>query len=139
MQESTSKIWRKTIHLEDTPLEIFMVSDGGCYLSQAQVLEAISQEDSGNLTSEEQNSIRPGSSSKYFKALLDNGFELDQAQGKLDLEETCLPTNPVSFDVACRYWHQSSIAGNEKAQALIVALMTRNISRLADQAFDPAN
>ena len=139
MQESTSKIWRKTIHLEDTPLEIFMVSDGGCYLSQAQVLKAISQEDSDNFTSEEQNSIRPGSSSKYFKALLENGLIQNQAQGKLDLEETCLPINPVSFDVACLYWHKSAMAGNEKAQGLMVALMTRNISRLADQAFDPAN
>ena len=139
MKESTPKIWCKTIYLADTSLEIFIVSDGGCYLSQAQVFEAISQEDSGNLTSKEPNSIRPGSSSKYFKALLDNGFELDQSQGKLDLEEACLPINPVSFDVACRYWHKSAIAGNEKAQALIVALMTRNISRLADQAFESAN
>ncbi|MDJ0747674.1 MAG: hypothetical protein QNJ32_30665 [Xenococcaceae cyanobacterium MO_167.B27] len=145
MQESTPKIWCKTIYLADIPLEIFMISDGGCYLSQAQVFEAISQDDSGdleegmyNLTLLQPNSIRPGSSSKYFKALFDNGFELDQAQGKLDLESACLPINPVSFDVACLYWHKSAMAGNEKAQVLVAAMMNRTICRLADQAFDPA-
>ena len=77
MQESTQKSWCKTIYLADTPLDIFMLPDGGCCLSQAQVLGVTAQEDSGDLEALEQNSIRPGSNSKYFKALSNNGFKLD--------------------------------------------------------------
>lgn len=137
MQESTSKIWCKTIYLADTPLDIFILPDGGCCLNQSQVLEAISQEDSGDLTSLEPNSIRPGSSSKYFKALSNNGFKLDHSEEKLSLTEVDKPINPVFLDVACLYWQKSAMSGNEKAQRLVIAMMNRTICQLADEAFDP--
>ncbi len=136
MQESTSKIWCKTIYLADTPLDIFILPDGECYLSQAQVLQVTAQDDGSDLEALEQNSIRPGSNSKYFKALSNNGFKLDLSSEKLSLREVDKPINPVSLDVACLYWHKSAMAGNEKAQKLIVAMMNRTVYRLADEAFD---
>ncbi|MDJ0533198.1 MAG: hypothetical protein QNJ70_12000 [Xenococcaceae cyanobacterium MO_207.B15] len=127
MSQSTYKAERRTIYLGDIPLEIAMLPNGDYCLSQTQVAAAIDKD---------QNSIRRFYASKYFKAISDNGFELDHFQEKLVLEGSNKPINPVSIDVAYLYWQKWAVAGNKKAQQLCLALGKHSLYDLADAEFN---
>ncbi len=127
MSQSTYKAERRTIYLGNIPLEIAMLPNGDYCLSQTQVAGVIDKD---------QNSIRRFYASKYFKAIFDNGFELDHFQEKLVLEGSNKPINPVSIDVAYLYWQKWAIAGNKKAQQLGLALGKHSLYDLADEEFN---
>ncbi len=127
MSQSIYKAQRRTIHLGDFPLEVAMLPNGEYRLSQTQVAGVIDKA---------QNSIIQFLRSKYFKAIFTNGFELYKSEEKLLIEGSNKPISPIPIKVASLYWQKWAVAGNEKAQRLVLASLDRNISDLADEAFN---
>ena len=127
MEQSTYKAERRTIYLGDFPLEVAMLPNGDYCLSQSQVAGVIDKF---------QSSINYFLGSKYFKATWGKAFELTKLPQTLSVEGANKPINPISIKVACLYWHKWAAAGNKKAEQLVWASLDRNISDLADKAFN---
>ncbi len=127
MSQSTYKAERRTIYLGDIPLEVAMLPNGDYCLSQTQVAGAIDKD---------RNSVLRFFNSKYFKSLIDKGFQCYHFEETSLIEGGRTPIKPVSLDVACLYWQKWAAAGNEKAQSLVIALLKHSLYDLADRAFN---
>ena len=135
MEQSTYKAERRTIYLGDFPLEVAMLPNGDYCLSQSQVAGARREADLFEID-KFQSSINYFLGSKYFKATWGKAFELTKLPQTLSVEGANKPINPISIKVACLYWHKWAAAGNKKAEQLVWASLDRNISDLADKAFN---
>lgn len=117
------KAERRTIPLGDFLLDVYKVPSGEYRLSQTQVTTAIGKPES---------SFREFLRSKSPEALPHKGFKA----GKLPVEDSKFPINPIPIRVATAYWTKEAIAqGNQVAIRFLGACAVENIERRADKAF----
>lgn len=110
----------RTIYLGETSLKVAPLANGDYRLSQTEVAEAISLEP---------NSISQFFESQYFQALSDKSFDLEKSEEPLLIEGSNQPINPISINLASLYWQTWAIAGNEKAQGLVVAMLQHTLQK----------
>ena len=118
----TSKAQRRTIHIGDTRMEVAMLPNGSYVFSQSEVTEVVDKPEI---------SIRRFSGSKWLKSMPELHSEFDT----LSIEGSNRPIAPISPEVAALYWQKCAAQGNEKAQALVIALVKRSLYDIADEAF----
>ena len=122
----TSKAQRRTIHIGDISLEVAMLPDSTYRLSYAQTTEVVNKDRSSMLRF---------CQSKYLKTLLGEDFQGCSFSDEVFIEGAPRPITPVTFDLACLYWQKCAAQGNEKARALVVALLKRSLYDMADEVF----
>ena len=110
----------RTIYLGETPLSVAMLANGDYRLSQKEVASAIALE---------LDSISQLFESQYFKALSDQILESDFSEEPLWIEGSNKPIKPISIGLACLYWQKWAIAGNKKAQGLVVAMVQHSLQK----------
>ncbi len=115
----------RTIYLGETPLTVAMLANGDYRLSQREVANAIALEP---------DSITQFFESQYFKALSDQSLESEKSEEPLWIEGFSKPINPISIGLVCLFWQKWAIAGNEKAQGLVVAMVQHSLQK---QEFKP--
>lgn len=116
------KARRRTIKLGDISLSVFQLAAGAYRLSQTQVAEAIGKDES---------SFREFLESKSPEALPYKDFE----SGKLSVEGSNKPINPIPVPLAIAYWTKEARVGNSIAFRLLAASAVEAIERRADKAF----
>ena len=116
------KARRRTIKLGDISLSVFQLATGAYRLSQTQVAEAIGKDES---------SFRKFLDSESPEALPYKGFE----SGKLPVEKSNKPINPIPIPLAIAYWTKEARGGNSIAFRLLAASAVEAIERRADKAF----
>ncbi|PSB30097.1 hypothetical protein [Chlorogloea sp. CCALA 695] len=118
----TYKAQRQVIQIGDISLEVAMLPDGSYVFSQTEVAAVVDKSES---------SIRSFRRSKHLKSL--PGMESQFAT--LTIEGVNKPIAPVSLELAALYWHKCASVGNQKAQALTIALVKYSLYDFADEAF----
>ena len=118
----TYKAQRQVIQIGDISLEVAMLPDGSYVFSQTEVAAVVDKSES---------SIRSFRRSKHLKSL--PGMESQFAT--LTVEGANKPIAPVSLELAALYWHKCASVGNQKAQALTIALVKHSLYDFADEAF----
>lgn len=116
------KAQRQVIQVGDICLEVAMLPDGSYVLSQTEVAAVVDKSES---------SVRSFRRSKRLKSL--PGIESQFAT--LRVEGVNKPIAPVSLELAALYWHKCASMGNQKAQALTIALVKHSLYDFADEAF----
>ena len=110
----------RTIYLGETPLSVAMLANGDYRLSQKEVASAIALEP---------DSINQLLESEYFKALSDQILESDFSEEPLWIEGSNKPIKPISIELTCLYWQNYALAGNQKAQGLVVAMVQHSLQK----------
>lgn len=96
--------------------------DGSYVFSQSEVAGAVDKPEI---------SIRRFSRSKWLKCIPELHSEFDA----LPIEGSNRPIAPISPEVAALYWQKCATQGNDKAQALVIALVKRSLYEIVDEAF----
>ena len=122
MSKEVYKAQRRTIAIGKIPLEVAMLPNGSYVFSQSQVTEVVDRPEI---------SIRRFSRSSWLKSMAG----LHSKPDPLPIEGANRPIAPVSPEVAALYWQKCATQGNEKAQALVVAIIKRSLYEMADVAF----
>jgi len=116
------KAERRDIKLGVILLEVFRLPSGEYRLSQTQVAEAIGKDESY---------FRKFLGSKSPEALPYKDFN----SGKLAVEDSKAPINPIPIDLAIAFWTKEAWSLNPQAIQLLAASAKEAIERRADRAF----
>ncbi|MDJ0747777.1 MAG: hypothetical protein QNJ32_31205 [Xenococcaceae cyanobacterium MO_167.B27] len=127
MEKSNCKLPTATIYLEDTLVDIGMFPNGDYCLNQAQVAQVIG---------EPLASITQFLDSEEFKVNWASRCQIFDIS-EVYLEGSTKPIVPISINVATCYWQNCAVAGNEKANELILTLMMNTLCGKSTFTFDP--